>query len=58
MPNSIAAWLITGKLPGWPEHTGQIWVLVSAPKALAHEQNILLLVKSWAWTSNPITDSN
>jgi len=32
-------------------------VLGGAPKAVEQEQKILLLVRSWAWTSRPMTAS-
>ena len=38
----------TGRDPGCPVQTGQVWVLGSAPKAVEQEQKILLRVRSWA----------
>jgi hypothetical protein len=54
---STAALLITGKLPGKPRHTGQVWLLGERPKAALQPQNIFDFVRSWAWTSTPITTS-
>ena len=38
--DSTATRLTTGMDPGRPRHTGQTWVLASAPKAVGQEQNI------------------
>ena len=55
---STARWLITGSAPGRPKHTGQTWVLGGAPSyAVEHAQNILDSVRSWQWTSIPMTAS-
>jgi hypothetical protein len=37
--------------------TGQAWVLGSSPNKVEHPQKIFDRVKSWAWTSSPITGS-
>src|SRR5579872_2939749 len=47
----------TGSAPGRPRHTGQTLVLGGSPKRFAQEQNILLAVRSWTWTSSPMTGS-
>ncbi len=44
--------------PGSPRHTGQTWVLGSAPNPVAQEQNIFEAVLSSTWTSRPIVGSN
>jgi hypothetical protein len=45
--NSSTAFLFsTGNTPGYPQHTGQIWLLAVSPNPVGHEQNILLLVLS------------
>src|SRR3954471_113339 len=49
--------LRAGSAPGSPRHTGQTWVLAGAPNAVEQPQKILLLVRSCAWTSRPITGS-
>src|SRR5436189_5061467 len=54
---SIAALFATGRLPGRPRHTGQTWVLGSAPKAVGQPQNIFVRVPSSTCVSNPITGS-
>ena len=46
-----------GSEPGSPRHTGQTWVLGSAPNSLAQAQNIFVAVDSSTWTSMPITGS-
>ena len=56
--DSMALALATGSEPGNPMHTGQTWVLGSAPKAVGHPQNILVAVHSSTCTSRPITGSN
>src|SRR5688572_8070734 len=48
----------TGSVPGWPVHTGQIWVFGAPPKVVAHEQNILDAVESSTWHSSPMTGSH
>src|SRR5271169_385653 len=55
--NSTASRFSTGSEPGSPRHTGQTLLLGGAPKAAEHEQKILLRVRSWTWTSSPITGS-
>src|SRR5215471_16526481 len=49
--------LATGSAPGSPMQTGQQRLFGSPPNAFRHPQNILLAVKSSAWTSIPITAS-
>ena len=58
MADSTAASLSTGSAPGRPRHTGQTWVLGSAPKVVEQAQNILVAVDSSTWTSRPSTGSN
>ena len=57
IPNSTARRLITGRLPGMPWHTGQVWVFGAAPKVVAQPQNILVRVRRCACTSSPMTVS-
>ena len=54
---SIAAALATGSAPGSPRHTGQVWVLGSAPNVVEQPQNILDAVPSSTWVSRPMTGS-
>ena len=55
---STARRLIVGSAPGSPRQTGHVWVFGGAPSyAVEHEQNILLAVLSWQWTSIPMTGS-
>jgi hypothetical protein len=56
--NSTARLLMTGSVPGMPRQTGQTWLFGAAPAYSAEQpQNILLAVKSWEWTSSPMTAS-
>src|SRR5215470_622707 len=55
--NSTALRFSTGRAPGSPRHTGHTFVLGGSPKRVEHEQKILLAVRSWTWTSSPITGS-
>src|SRR5207244_6738490 len=55
---SMAFSLGTGRLPGWPRHTGQTLVLGGAPNTFSHPQNIFVAVASSTWHSSPITVSN
>src|SRR5579871_3315806 len=55
--NSTPLLLRTGKAPGRPRQTGQTLVLGASPKRFAQEQNIVLAVRSWTWTSSPMTGS-
>ena len=57
MADSTAVALSVGSAPGRPRHTGQTWVLGSAPKFVAHPQNILVAVDNSTWTSRPRTGS-
>src|SRR5205809_5567265 len=57
MPNSTARRLRTGSTPGIPWHTGHVWLFGRAPNVVGHPQNIFELVRSWAWTSRPMTTS-
>ncbi len=56
--NSTAFLLSTGRAPGIPRQTGQTLVLGGAPKRVEQEQKILVAVRSWTWTSSPMTGSN
>src|SRR5580658_5259764 len=47
----------TGRAPGRPRQTGQTLVLGGVPKRVEQEQKILDTVRSWTWTSSPITGS-
>src|SRR5256885_327315 len=49
--------LSAGSAPGRPRQTGQTWVFAGAPKAVEQPQKILLLVRSCACTSRPMTGS-
>src|SRR3982751_2429608 len=49
--------LSAGSAPGRPRHTGQTWVFGGAPNAVEQPQKIFVLVRSWAWTSSPMTGS-
>ena len=49
---------MTGSAPGSPRQTGQTWRFGPAPSnAVEHEQNIFDAVRSWQWTSMPMTAS-
>src|SRR5437588_8953073 len=56
--SSMAFWFGTGRLPGWPRHTGQVFVLGGEPNSLRHPQNIFVAVESSTWHSSPMTVSN
>ena len=47
----------TGRLPGMPVQTGQVWVLGSAPNFVEQPQKIFVLVESSMCTSKPMTVS-
>src|SRR3954468_333287 len=47
----------TGSAPGSPRHTGQTFVFGGAPKVVEHPQKAFVAVRSWTWTSKPITTS-
>jgi hypothetical protein len=49
--------LSTGRAPGIPRQTGQTCEFGAAPKRVEHEQKIFVAVRSWTWTSRPITAS-
>jgi hypothetical protein len=40
-----------------PRQTGQVWLLGAPPNVVEQLQKIFDFVKSWAWTSSPITGS-
>jgi hypothetical protein len=55
---SVTAWrLSTGSAPGRPRHTGHTLVLGGSPNRLRQAQKILVAVRSWTWTSSPMTGS-
>jgi hypothetical protein len=50
--------LIAGKAPGRPKQTGQTRLFGGAPSyAVEQPQNIFEAVRSWQWTSIPMTGS-
>src|SRR5579871_3701701 len=53
--NSTTFSFSTGRTPGIPRQTWQVWWLGGAPNAVEHPQKILVAVRSWACTSRPIT---
>ena len=55
--SSIAFWLITGNVPGIPQHTGQVEILGGeiVLSTTAQEQNIFERVDSSTCTSKPIS---
>src|SRR5437867_12230160 len=53
-----AALLSTGSAPGRPRQTGQVFELGGAPNRVLQPQKSLLLVRSCACTSSPMTGSN
>ena len=56
--SSTARLLMTGSAPGRPRQTGQTWVFGGAPSyAVEQPQNIFEAVRSWQWTSMPMTAS-
>src|SRR5271156_3106245 len=55
--NSTAFRFSTGKAPGSPRHTGHTFVFGELPKRVEQEQKIFDAVRSWTWTSSPITGS-
>ena len=49
---------MTGSAPGRPRQTGQTWLFGAAPSyAVEQAQNIFEAVRSWQWTSMPMTAS-
>jgi hypothetical protein len=48
MENSTTFLLRTGRLPGIPRHTGQVWVFGGEPNEVEQLQNIFEAVFSWA----------
>src|SRR5712692_11898473 len=57
MAISTARLFSTGRVPGKPRHTGQTLVFGGSPKRVEQPQKIFVLVRSWTWTSRPITGS-
>jgi len=55
--HSTACRFITGSAPGKPRQTGHVCVFSPAPKPVWQRQNIFEAVRSWAWTSIPMTVS-
>src|ERR1017187_2818950 len=56
--NSTARWFNTGNGPGKPRHTGQTLLFGGSPNWVEQAQKILVRVRSWTWTSNPMTGSH
>ena len=55
---STARRLMTGSAPGSPRQTGQQWLLGAASSyAVEQGQNIFETVRTWQWTSIPMTGS-
>ncbi len=48
MANSTTCLFKTGRLPGMPRHTGQVWVLGGEPNEVEQPQKIFESVFSWA----------
>jgi hypothetical protein len=57
MVNSTTFRFRTGSTPGMPRQIWQVFLLGSAPNLVEHPQNIFESVRSWAWTSSPMTVS-
>src|SRR6185369_500309 len=55
--NSITRRFITGRAPGSPKHTEQVFEFGSSPKRVEQPQNSFDSVLSWACISRPITAS-
>ena len=55
--DSMAARFGTGSDPGWPRHTGHVWVFGGAPNSFTQPQNIFVAVESSTWHSRPMTVS-
>src|SRR5258708_14051620 len=49
--------LSTGRVPGRPRQTGQTLVFGGSPKRVEQPQKIFVRVRSWTWTSRPMTGS-
>ena len=47
--------LSTGSAPGRPRQVGQVWVLGSPPYSLRSRRRPWTAVRSWTWTSSPMT---
>jgi len=46
-----------GESAGRPRHTGQTLVFGGSPKRVEHPQKIFVRMRSWTWTSRPMTGS-
>src|SRR5260370_23416600 len=57
MAISTARLLSPGRVPGKPRRTGQTLVFGGSPKRVEQPQKIFVLVRSWTWTSRPMTGS-
>src|SRR3990172_6193788 len=55
---STARRLSEGSTPGSPAQIGQTWLFGGAPNAVLQPQKSLDRVRSWQWTSMPMTVSN
>src|SRR5213082_422882 len=57
MAISTAPRFNAGSAPGSPRQTAHTCVLAAAPNCVEQPQKIFERVRSWAWTSRPITGS-
>jgi hypothetical protein len=48
MANSTTFLFNTGKTPGMPRQTGQVWLFGAAPNLVEQPQNIFVSVNIWA----------
>src|SRR5213078_3428113 len=58
MAISTARLLSTGRVPGRPRQTGQTSVFGGSPKRVEQPQKIFVRVRSWTWTSKPMTGAD
>src|SRR5581483_2081988 len=56
-PRWTARSFTTGRAPGKPRQTEQVWMLRGSPKDSSQPQNIFVLVLSCTWISRPMTGS-
>src|SRR5208282_600987 len=52
---SKARRFMTGRTPGIPVQTGHVAELGGRPNCVLQPQNSLVQVRSWTWTSRPMT---
>src|ERR1700757_1725821 len=57
MAISTARLLRNGSVPGRPRQIGQTLEFGESPKRVEQPQKIFVLVRSWTWTSRPMTGS-